>query len=216
MEESSTSGDKTALRVGITGGIGSGKSTVCAIFKTLGIPVYSADDWAKWLIQHDSALREGIIALLGPEAYNPDGTYNRPWVGQIVFANPEKLASLNALVHPAVERHSRDWHLRQIEQGAPYTLREAALLIESGAYRFLDALIVVTAPENIRIQRVMSRDKVTGEAVQARIRQQMPESEKCGYADYLIDNDGKKALIPQVLAIHHALLQRKGGHAPKK
>lgn len=216
MTQTSISGKSKALRVGITGGIGSGKSTVCAIFKTLGIPVYSADDWAKWLIEHEPELREGIIALLGPEAYHPDGAYNRAWVGQVVFEHPDKLASLNALVHPAVERHSKQWHEQEVAQGAPYTLREAALLIESGGYRFLDALILVVAPEDVRIQRVMQRDQVTEEAVRARIRRQMPEAQKRAYADYFIDNDSEKALIPQVLAIHRALLQRMDDEATEK
>jgi len=194
------------LRVGITGGIGSGKTTVCRIFEAFGVPVYDADYWAKWLIVNDPEVRTAIVGLFGPEAYLPDGTYNRPFVAAIVFENPEKLAGLNAVVHPAVERHSHAWHGQQVHAGCRYTLKEAALMVESGSHRFLDALIVVTAPEEIRIHRVMERDGVSEAAVQARLRNQMPEAEKVALADYVIVNDGLHLLIPQVWAVHRNLL----------
>ncbi|TNE51132.1 MAG: dephospho-CoA kinase [Bacteroidetes bacterium] len=199
---------RKCLRVGITGGIGSGKTTVCQIFQTLGIPVYDADHWAKWLITHDPGIKSAIVGLLGPDAYLKDGTYNRSFVANAVFSDRLKLDALNQIVHPAVEGHSLDWHLEQARTGCPYTLREAALLIESGGHKNLDALIVVTAPEEVRIERVMQRDGVTDDAVRARIRNQMPESEKTALADYVIRNDGRHQLIPQVLAIHHALVKR--------
>lgn len=199
-----------SLRAGITGGIGSGKTTVCRIFETLGIPVYYADARAKWLIENEPALRESIAQLLGAEAYAPDGTYNRRYVADQVFGNPAKLAALNALVHPAVERDSLAWHQAAGVKGAPYTLKEAALMIESGSHRHLDVLIVVSAPEEIRIQRVMQRDGSDAEAVRARIRNQLPESEKTALADYLIVNDGSHLLLPQVLEIHKSLLARAG------
>lgn len=194
-----------ALRVGITGGIGSGKTTVCRIFEALGVPVYDADYWAKWLIANDPEVRMAIIALFGPEAYLPDGAYNRAFVAGIVFNSAEKLAALNAAVHPAVEQHSRVWHDRQVLAGHPYTLKEAALLVESGDYLFLDALIAVTAPEEIRVQRVMARDGIEAAAVRARIRNQIPEAEKIALANYLIVNDGQHLLIPQVWAVHRKL-----------
>ena len=194
------------LRVGITGGIGSGKTTVCRIFEALGVPVYDADYWAKWLIVHDPEVRTAIVGLFGAEAYLPDGAYNRPFVAAIVFENPEKLAALNAAVHPAVERHSRAWHEQQARAGYPYTLKEAALMVESGSHRFLDALIVVTAPEEIRIRRVMERDGISEATVRARLRNQMPEAEKEALADFLIVNDGKHLLIPQVWVVHRSLL----------
>jgi len=195
-----------SLRVGITGGIGSGKTTVCRIFETLGVPVYDADYWAKWLIANDPEVRAGIVALFGSDAYLPDGTYHRAFVAAIVFNDPEKLAALNATVHPAVERHSREWHDQQALAGHAYTLKEAALLVESGSHRFLDALIVVTAPEEIRIRRVMERDGISEPAVLARMRSQMPEAEKVALADYLIVNDEQHLLIPQVWAVHRELL----------
>ncbi len=209
MAKTQSSGTEKCLRAGVTGGIGSGKSTVCAIFSTLGIPVYAADDWAKWLIQHDETVRQGILQLFGPAAYDASGQYNRQFVAQIVFSQADKLAALNALVHPAVERHSLAWHHEKASTGVPYTLREAALLIESGSYLFLDALIVITAPEAIRIQRVVDRDGLSAEAVQARIRRQLPDEEKLRHADYVILNDGEHPLIPQVIAVHKALLERR-------
>lgn len=194
-------------RVGITGGIGSGKSTVCRIFHSaLGIPVFYADDEAKRLIVEDPELRAGIIGIFGPEAYLPDGSYHRAYVSGIVFGNPEKLAALNALVHPAVERAGQEWHRQQAASGAPYTLKEAALMIESGSYRHLDRLIVVSAPEDLRIQRVMQRDGLTETQVKDRISKQLPEAKKLELADFVIINDGKKLLLPQIWNIHQAII----------
>lgn len=200
-------------RVGITGGIGSGKSTVCRIFESLGIPVYDADAWAKWLIVHDKSVKNGILELFGTEAFTPDGTYNRAFVSRIVFEQKEKLAALNALVHPAVERHGRSWHEQQCRAGARYTLREAALMIESGNHQHLDYLIVVTAPEALRVQRTMQRDGIPEAQVLARMRNQLPEEEKVKLADFVVVNDGRQMLLPQVWQIHQALLrQQEAGH----
>lgn len=195
------------FRVGITGGIGSGKSTVCRIFEAMGIPVFYADAWAKHLLNFDPELRAGVTAIFGLEAYTPAGEYDRPAVAKMAFGQPEKLAALNALVHPAVEAESLGWHRRQAESGIPYTLKEAALMVESGSHRHLDFLIVVTAPEPLRIQRVVQRDGLTEEQVRARIRNQLPESEKVALADFLVQNDGTRHLIPQAIAIHQTLLQ---------
>ena len=195
-------------RVGITGGIGSGKTTVCQIFESLGIPVYYADEWAKWLINNEEEVKKGVLEIFGTEAYTPKGEYNRLFVAKIVFANKEKLAALNALVHPAVEIHSRAWHHKQAAAGAPYTLKEAALMIESGSHQFLDYLIVMTAPEALRIRRVMQRDGVTEEQVRVRMKNQMPEVEKVKLADFVIVNDGQQMLIPQVWQIHQLILAK--------
>lgn len=197
-------------RVGITGGIGSGKSTVCRIFhEVLGVPIFYADIWAKKLIQFDPELRAGIIDLFGPGAYLENGDYNRPYVANIAFSDSAKLAALNALVHPAVEAESLDWHQRQSELGAPYTIKEAALLVESGGYRHLDFLIVVTAPEDLRIQRVIERDGITEEQVRARMRGQLPETDKLNLADFVIVNDGMELLLPQVWAVHQEISAHK-------
>ncbi len=194
------------LKVGITGGIGSGKTTVCKIFATLGIPIYYADDRAKWLMVNSPSLRIGIINLFGKEAYQEEGPLNRAYIGGIAFKHPKKLQKLNALVHPAVFVDGENWQKEQLTLQVPYTLKEAALLYESGSYKFLDKMIVVTAPEEMRIERVMKRDELDREAIQDRIARQMPEAEKVAQADYVINNDGQRLLIPQVLEIHQQLL----------
>lgn len=194
------------LKVGITGGIGSGKTTVCQIFETLGIPVYYADDRAKWLMEHDPAVKDGIIGLFGPQAYGHSGKLHRKHIAEIAFHDPSVLAKLNAIVHPAVWKDGEDWN--QNQSGVPYTLKEAALLYESGGSQWLDFIIVVSAPEAIRVNRVVQRDQSTKEEVLARISRQMPEEEKVRMADFVILNDGQQALIPQVLSIHQQLLKK--------
>ncbi|MBK7870120.1 MAG: dephospho-CoA kinase [Saprospiraceae bacterium] len=191
------------LKVGITGGIGSGKTTVCKIFETLGIPVYYADERAKWLMVNDPDLIKDIKVLFGEAAYDLEGHLNRKYISDIVFNNPEKLNQLNSLVHPAVAKDGSAWNQAQV--GVPYTLREAALIYEAGINKHLDYVIVVTAPLELRIQRVMQRDQIPREAVEARIDKQMPEEEKVRLGDFVIVNDGEQALIPQVLAIHQKL-----------
>jgi dephospho-CoA kinase len=195
-----------AHQIGITGGIGSGKTTVCRIFESLGIPVYYADEWARWLIVNDHALKQGMVVLFGPDVYGADGLYNRPLVSKAIFSDPEKRLALNALVHPAVLRHGLQWHAEKAAGGVPYTLKEAALMIESGSYKALDALIVVSAPENVRMARVAARDGLTEEQVKARMAAQLPESALLEHAQFIIYNDGAHALIPQVLSIHQKLL----------
>lgn len=194
----------SAIKVGITGGIGSGKTTVCHIFASMGIPVYNADERAKWLMTNDQELMDAIISLFGKEAYYENGQLNRQHLSDIIFAEPDKRQQLNGLVHPAVWKDGDQWQASHTD--APYTLKEAALIYESGGYRFLDKIIVVTAPEEIRIKRVLRRDGVARASVEARIAAQMPESEKVSRADFVIHNDGQQMLIPQVLAIHRQLL----------
>lgn len=194
------------LKIGITGGIGSGKTTVCRIFASLGVPIYYADERAKWLMVNDTDLIRSIKELFGEEAYLPDGQLNRRHLSDLIFSEPQKREQMNALVHPAVWRDGEQWNAAFSDQ--PYTLKEAALIFESGGYRQLDKVIVVTAPEEIRIDRVVQRDQVDAAAVQARISAQMPESEKVARADFVINNDGRHFLIPQVLEIHQALLRQ--------
>jgi dephospho-CoA kinase len=192
------------LHVGITGGIGSGKTTACKIFETLGIPVYYADARAKWLMENDGELRTGIIQHFGSEAYSDAGKLNRGWIASKVLSDPALLHALNALVHPAVALDGLRWQEAQRE--VPYTLKEAALLYESGSFRLLDKIIVVTAPLEVRIARVMERDKASRETVMGWISKQMPEEEKAARADYLIQNDGEHPLLPQVMEVHLALV----------
>lgn len=192
------------LKVGITGGIGSGKTTICQIFESIDIPVYYADERAKWLMSNDLKLISGLKAHFGVDAYFPDGSLNRNHISNMVFKNSSKLSTLNALVHPAVAADAEIWFQKQ--KNAPYALKEAALLVESKSYLNLDRLIVVAAPLELRIQRVMNRDGVDRQKVEARISHQMPEEDKLRYADFIINNDGIQLLVPQVIAIHRTLL----------
>lgn len=196
------------LRIGITGGIGSGKTTVCKIFETLEIPVYYADDRAKWLMVNSPTLQNGIRQLFGKKAYGEDGSLNRAHISSIAFKDTAKLQKLNALVHPAVFVDGENWQQEQLALGVPYTIKEAALIYESGSHQTLDKVIVVTAPEELRIDRVMKRDGLAAEAIKDRIARQMPEEEKVARADYVIHNDGEQSLIKQVLAIHHQLIDQ--------
>lgn len=191
------------LRIGITGGIGSGKSTVCQLFGLLGIPVYFADDRAKWLMAHDPTVRAQLVEAFGPQAFDAAGQLNRAHLSDVVFNDAARLAVLNGIVHPAVRRDGLEWEAGH--SNVPYTLREAALLYESGSYTTLDRVIVVTAPEALRIQRVMTRDGLTAEQVKARIDKQWPEAEKVRRAHHVIVNDGQHGLIRQVLRIHRSL-----------
>lgn len=193
------------LKVGITGGIGSGKSFVANIFKVMGIPFYDADREAKLLMNEHPAIQEGLIAAFGPQVYTADGSLDRKWLAEQVFGDGDKLNVLNGIVHPIVIKHGEEWALRQ---ASPYSLKEAALLIESGSYLSLDCLILVSAPEELRIERVMLRDQISREAVIARIKKQMPEEEKKKYADFIVLNDGISPLLPQILNIHQQILKR--------
>jgi len=190
------------LRVGITGGMGSGKTTVARLFQLLGIPVYFADDEAKNLMNHDPDLKHAIIAVFGEEAYNVHGL-NRAYISSLAFSEPEKLTALNAIVHPAVIAHGEKWMLRQ---SAPYVLKEAALLFESGSNKQLDFVIGVWCSSELRIDRVMGRDGSSREAILARMQKQMDEEEKMKLCDFIITNDEKTAIIPQVLSLHGQLL----------
>ena len=196
------------LRIGITGGIGSGKTTVCKIFETLQIPVYYADDRAKWLMVNSPTLQNGIRQLFGKKAFGEDGSLNRAHISSIAFKDTAKLQKLNALVHPAVFVDGENWQQEQLALGVPYTIKEAALIYESGSHQTLDKVIVVTAPEELRIDRVMKRDGLPAEAIRDRIARQMPEEDKVARADYVIHNDGEQSLIKQVLAIHHQLIDQ--------
>lgn len=194
-------------RIGITGGIGSGKTTACRLFEFLGIPVYYADDRAKWLMQNDEKLIDQLKTTFGHEVYDQEGQLDRAYLAGIVFNDRAKLEQLNGIVHPAVREDGIRWDTQH--QNTPYTLREAALLYESGIYQLLDQIITVTAPEALRIQRVMQRDGVDEAAVKARIDKQWPEEKKVALADFIIHNDGEQSLIRQVYQIHQQLIQEK-------
>ena len=190
------------LKIGITGGIGSGKSTVAKAFEVLGIPVYYADDAAKRLMNGDEELKEKIQKQFGNEVYK-DGKLDRKKLADIVFNAPEKLNQLNALIHPATIKDAERWMQNQT---AAYSIKEAALIFESGAQENLDYVIDVTAPAPLRIQRTMQRDGVTREEVIARMDKQMDETIKMKLCDFVLTNDEQEMLLPQVIALHEKLL----------
>ncbi len=196
-----------ALLVGITGGIGSGKTTVAKVFETLGVPVYYADDAAKKLMNEDEGLREKIIAHFGNEVYE-NGLLKKEILGTIVFKEAEKLKLLNSLVHPATIAHAEQWHKLQT---TPYVIKEAALLFESDAWKNIDYSIGVKAPEALRLQRAMQRDNETAENIQARMQKQMKEDEKMNRCNFILINDEAQLLIPQILEMHEKLLELSEG-----
>ncbi len=193
------------LKIGITGGIGSGKSTVCRVFETLGIPVFYADDAAKRLMETDPVLTAGIRTLFGTAAYDAAGRLNRPHLSAAAFENAALLQQLNALVHPATIAHGRAW---MAAQQAPYALKEAALFFETGTNTEMDLMIGVAAPEALRIRRAMRRDGASQDAVEARLRKQLDADAKMRRCDFVIVNDDRSAVLPQVLAVHQQLLER--------
>jgi dephospho-CoA kinase len=195
----------TLLKIGITGGIGSGKSTVCTIFKILGIPVFNADIEARKLYD-EPQVKEAIMLAFGDNMY-PQGVFDKKAMANIVFQSADKLKQLNELLHPLVQIQFNTW-LQQ--QESPYTIKEAALLIEAGSYQQLDELILVTCPMNKRIERVMKRDRVTEDEVLARINKQLSEEDKRTFCQYEIINDDRQLLIPQVLQLHHQLMRHSG------
>lgn len=185
-------------KIGLTGGIGCGKSYVAKLFRELGIPVYEADSAARRLQENDPQLVTAMKNLFGETAYFENGKLNSKAIGAQVFADAEKMKQLNALVHPAVKTDFINWVNAQHD--VPFILKEAAILYESGTDKGLDAVIVVTAPEALRTQRVMQRDNITQADVKKRMAAQWPEAEKIKRASFVIHNDEQQLLIPQVLA----------------
>ncbi|MDQ2657959.1 MAG: dephospho-CoA kinase [Bacteroidota bacterium] len=189
------------LQIGITGGIGSGKSLVCKIFARLGSSVYDADSHAKGLMTTDGILVSQIKKEFGDLSYHPDGTLNRKWLADRVFSDEVKLEKLNQLIHPRVGADYENWVSNHRQER--YVLKEAALLFESGSYRTLDKIVVVSAPESVRQKRVLKRDSHrTAEQFKEIVEKQLPEEEKLRRADYIILNDDVTLVIPQVLKLH--------------
>ena len=200
---------KNALQIGITGGIGSGKSLVCKIFVQLGVSVYDADSHAKGLMTTDGILVSQIKKEFGDLSYCPDGTLNRAYLAKAVFADEKKLERLNKLVHPRVAADYQGWLNGRLNDA--YVLKEAALLFESGSYRTLDKTIVVSAPVSLREKRVLLRDvHRTVEQFRQIVEKQMTEEEKLKRADYIIVNDDANLVIPQVLELHDRFKQGAG------
>ena len=193
-------------QVGVTGGIGAGKSMVCKVFSLLGIPVYDADRRARELMSGDKTVLEKLHDLFGAKAFLADGRPDRTYIASVVFSDSGLLDQLNSIVHPAIRKDYTTW--LSMQGGVPYVIKEAALLIESGSYKQLHVLITVTAPQEERIRRVLLRD---GHRSQAQVRdilaRQMPEAEKAALSDFIIRNDNQSLILPQILKIHTNLIR---------
>lgn len=187
-----------ALTIGITGGIGSGKSTVCKIFKLLEIPVFEADFVAKSLINSNVNIKNGLIELFGKNIYNHENRVNRKMLANLIFNDEELLRRTNQLIHPEVRKEFEFWRKKQNQ---PYVIHEAAILFESGFYKMMDYTILVSAPEKIRIDRVTKRDNIPAELVRQRINKQFTDEQKRQLASIELVNDNKNLLIPQILEI---------------
>ena len=192
-----------SYKVGITGGIGSGKTSVCLIFETLGVPVYYADAQAKKLMNNDPEMKFAIADYFGKDIFH-EGEINRRKLAEIIFNNKTALQIINSLVHPAVVRDFERWHAQQTSY---YTLHEAAIIFESAIEHCFDKIILVTAPDDTRIERVCARDNIKPEDVRERMKNQLPEKKKIELADYIIYNDNQNSIIPQVLKIHKQITE---------
>jgi dephospho-CoA kinase len=186
-------------KIGITGGIGSGKTIICEVFQLLGVPVFYADNVARDLQQNDNNVRNALIKLLGSNIYNADGMLDRMTMAHLIFNDQELMEQVNQIIHPAVRENFRNWVIKHNQE--EYILYEAAILFESGYYKKLDLNILVMADEDIRVNRVMKRDNISEQAVRERIRNQMSDEEKIRMADYVIENSEKQLIIPQVLEL---------------
>jgi dephospho-CoA kinase len=190
------------IKIGLTGGIGSGKSTVAKVFEVLGIPVYYADDAGKRLMNEDEALKQKIKQAFGDAAYK-DGQLDRKYLAAIVFNSPVQLTLLNSIVHPATIADAEKW---MQQQTSPYAIKEAAIIFESGAQEYLDYVIGVYSPTPLRIQRTMQRDGITRDEVMVRMNKQLDETIKMKLCDFVITNDEQELMLPQVVALHQKLL----------
>lgn len=186
------------IKIGITGGIGGGKSTVCKVFKVMGIPVFEADSVAKQLMNSDSRIQTQLIDLFGASVYLPDMTIDRKSLSGQVFNNTSLLEQLNAIVHPMVRKAFEDWWK---VQRSPYIIHEAAILFESGFYKMMDMTIVVVTDEAERIERVVKRNGITEEQVRLRIQSQWTDEQRIKLADFVIGNNDNELIIPQIVEI---------------
>jgi dephospho-CoA kinase len=194
-----------AVLIGLTGGIGAGKTTVAAVFKTLGIPVFNADEVAKELMQTSPVIKEQLINTFGKQVYAANGILDKTYLAGIVFKDKYQLELLNAIVHPVTIQAAKDWAAKQ---SSPYVIKEAALIFESAAADGLTAVIGVSAPLNLRIQRVMERDACSKIEVEQRMRHQISDSIKLKLCDWVIQNNEQDLVLPQVLKVHEAILTK--------
>lgn len=192
------------LRVGVTGGIGSGKSSVCKVFNALGIPVFEADEEARKITETDNHVRERLNEIAGTDLYNT-GSLNRKLLASLIFNNRDMLQEVNRLIHPVVFKTFNEWALLQ---DAPYVIMEAAILFESGGDKLVDKVVVVTAPDKERIERVTSRSGMSTREVSDRIRNQFTQKEISSRADYVISNGDSDLILPAIIEIHEDLIRR--------
>lgn len=193
------------IKIGITGGIGSGKTTVCKVFELLGVPVYYADIEAKQILNSNLEVKKNIITTFGNSVLNDEDKIDKKKLASLVFNNKENLAKLNSIVHPAVREHFENWLQQHSTQ--KYILKEAAILFESGSYKLVDKVIAVVAPLELKISRTMQRDKVTKAEVEQRISNQLNDDEKILRSQFVIHNDEQQLLIPQILSIHAQIIK---------
>lgn len=191
-------------KVGVTGGIGSGKTLICQVFEKLGIPVFYADDEAKRLLNTDPQVKESMREYFGKDIYDDTGI-KKAYLASKIFNNKDALSKVNSIVHPVVRKLFARW-VKEKEAAFPYVIEEAAILFESGVYQDLDYNILVYAPEELRINRVISRDHASMEQVKARMEHQMKDEDKMAMADAVIYNDESRLVIPQILEIHQRLI----------
>lgn len=194
-----------AFIVGLTGGIGSGKSYIARLWSKLGIPVYDSDSHAKLLMHSDEALRNKIIKEFGQESYHSDHSLNRTFLASQVFSNPDRLQQLNSLVHPAVKLDFEKWAEMQKSK---YVIKETAILFEADLCKSCDICVLVTAPESLRLERIKLRDGSDEVEIKKRMLNQWPDDKKKNLAHMLIENDGRKSIISQLLAVHHSILKK--------
>ena len=191
------------LKIGLTGGIGSGKTTVAKVFETLGIPVYYADDATKRLMNTNKSIKDSLIKHFGKSTYTEE-ILNRKYLANIVFGDKEKLALLNSITHPITIKDAEEW---MSKQRSAYVIKEAALLFETDAANHLDYFIGVSAPIDLRIKRVINRDHVTEEEVMKRISKKMNEEEKMNRCDFIIMNNDEELVIPQIIKLHEKIME---------
>lgn len=197
------------IKAGITGGVGSGKSTAAKMLEALGVPVYYADDAAKRLMRDSAELRAALTEIFGPQTYDAEGRLNRAYLAEQAFGNPERLAKLNGLVHPAVQDDFAQWTKARAAEGVKLIFKEAAITLETGTDAGLDYLAMVYAPLRLRIQRVLARDPgITEASVRARARKQYTDFYKHWRADFVLYNDGTHMLAPQVVRMLEAIRQK--------
>jgi dephospho-CoA kinase len=196
-------GNKSVIKLGVTGGIGSGKTSVCRVFSVLGIPVFSADDTAKEVMDIDTGIILRINTIAGKNLYT-NGTLDRIELAKLIFNNSRLLEKVNSLVHPVIFSRFREW---EKQQNAPYVIMEAAILFESGASEYVDRIVTVVAPINERVNRVIHRSNLSRDQVEERMRNQIDDGERIKHSDYVIHNSENDMIIPAIIRIHEDILK---------